>query len=422
MSNVQTDTATANGNENETYYSASKKEESNSKLNDSDSESESETEEESDEEETIRIINPDNIKLNNCTIMSVYEQFLKNNSTELQPSYQRSLSWSFEKMLLLLDSLYYCPIIPAFILYKLSKKELQKIRELKCNTNKKYECIDGQHRLITIEKFISGQPIIIGNVDKYLYIKDRKTNEKLFYIINDEIKKKYKKNIRKLDIDEIENFNSTQLSIHIITQYLDDLSKRNIFNRLQNGDRVSTIDKLKNYENPITNYLRSNGYFQYEKLFSMWKNIIILNGKTVTKEGRKINFNNLIYFMIRLIIITNNKNLNINYLSTNINKSLEHNTDMTKIDKQIEYLMGIIKKNITRIEDVLQGKKISIEFYYLIHNLLINNKEDNFRNIKKILDNKKKFEKFNEIHNRKSKTTLKIETMEDKYKEFCKLL
>jgi ABC-type Zn2+ transport system substrate-binding protein/surface adhesin len=136
--------------EKEKYYSLSENEEDedlNNKKEDEhnehdeedeheeEDEDEEEYEEEEDEEdENNLIINSNNITLNNCTIISVYEQFLKNNTTELQPSYQRSLTWSFEKMLLFLDSLYYCPIIPAFILYKLSKDELKKKRKDNPNT------------------------------------------------------------------------------------------------------------------------------------------------------------------------------------------------------------------------------------------------------------------------------------------------
>lgn len=373
-----------------------------------------------DEQDAISIIKPEKIQIKTSSIRSVYDTFLKNNKTNLQPSYQRSLTWSFEKMLLFLDSLYYCPIIPAYILYKLSKKELEKLRAINPNSQTLYECIDGQHRLIVIYKFIKGEPIKMGKTNKYLYIKDRDNKTKLFYTITDEIRSKYRSNIRELDIDEKENFNETNLSIQIITQYLDDLSKRNIFNRLQNGERVSVLDKLKNTEHIITNFLREQNYFNPDILFNFWKDIIILDGNIETKTGININLNKLIYFLIRLIVNTDKKNLNINYLNLNIYKSILNNTDMTKIDNTIEYIIGKIKNYKQQIKNKLQGKLINIEFYMIINNLLVNNKQNNFNNLHIILDNEKTFKQFNNIHNSKTQV-LKSETMNKYYNKLLEL-
>jgi hypothetical protein len=377
--------------------------------------------EDEDEENEIKIINPEKIQIKTSSIKTVYDTYLQNNRTILQPSYQRSLSWSFEKMLLFLDSLYYCPIIPAYILYKLSKKELDKLREIKPNSNTLYECIDGQHRFYVIYMFIKGEPIKVGKTIKYLFIKSKDNNTKLFYTINDNIKQKYKNNIRELNIDEKENFNETNLSIQIITQYLDDISKRNIFNRLQNGERVTTLDKLKNTEHNITNYLREHNYFNSNTLFDFWKDIIIFDGNIETKHGINTNLNKLIYFFIRLIVNTDKKNININYLNLNVNKSIINNTEMTRLDNNIEYNIGLIKKYKSKIIDKLQGIKISTEFYILINNLLVNDERQKFNNLHIILNNKNKLNEFNKIHKDKSKV-LKIETMKYYNKKLLELL
>lgn len=372
-------------------------------------------------ENDIRIVKPDKIQIKTSSIRTVFDNYLKNSKTNLQPSYQRSINWSFEKMILFLDSIYYCPIIPAYILYKLSKKELEKIRNVNSNSQTLYECIDGQHRLIVIYKFITGEPIKMGKSNKYLYIKDRDNKTKLFYTITPEIRDKYKSNIRELNIDEKENFNETNLSIQIITQYLDDLSKRNIFNRLQNGERVSGLDKLKNVDNIITDYLREQDYFNPEILFKYWENIISVEGNINTKHGINTNLNNLIYFLIRLIVNTDKKNLNINYLNLNVSKSIINKTEMTNLNKSIEYNMGIINKNKNKIKDKLQGQTINIEFYYLINNLLVNKENAKFNNLHIVLDNKKLFNKFNSIHTNKQ-TVLKATTINKYYTELHNLL
>lgn len=330
------------------------------------------------------------------------------------------MSWTFEKMLLFLDSIYYYPIIPAFILYKLNKKDLIKIREKDSSSQSLYECIDGQHRFIVISKFIRGESIKMGRSNKYLYIKDKKNNMKLFYTITPAIKEKYKSNIRELDIDERESFNETNLSIQIITQYLDDLSKRNIFNRLQNGERVSVIDKLKNCEHTITNYLRENDYFNPNTLFDYWKHIITI-GNIKTKTSININKNKLIYFMIRLILNTYNKNLNINNTNFYITKLIFDDKDKAKVDKPIPEIMKQIHDNKIKIKDKLQNKTITIEFYYLINNLLVNNEIDKFNNLHIVLDSHKLLNKFNNILST-SNTFISIENINKFYNELFDLL
>lgn len=379
--------------------------------------------EEYDEDDTTPNVEASKIKLLTKDIRSVYDQYLKNNITNLQPTYQRSITWSFEKMLLFLDSLYYCPITPAYILYRLSKKELLKLRSKTPNSNTLYECIDGQHRLYVIYKFITGEPIKIGKILKYLYIKDKDKKTKLFYTITDNIKLKlqYKSNIRELNIDEKETFNSTELSVQVINQYLDDFKKRNIFNRLQNGERVSLLDKLKNTENPITNYMRENDLFNHDVLYNDWKDILILKDKIDTKTNISINLNNLVYFIIRLIVITDKQNLNCNYLNMNVNKSIKNNTEMTLVHKTMEFLMSRIVINKSLIATKLNGQKINKEFYYLIHTLLNNELTDKFNNLHTVLNNSKLFKKFNNIHT-STQTVLKIETMEKMYTELKKLL
>lgn len=181
------------------------------------------------------------------------------------------------------------------------------------------------------------------------------------------------------------------------------------------------MDKLKNVDNIITDYLREQDYFNPEILFKYWENIISVEGNINTKHGINTNLNNLIYFLIRLIVNTDKKNLNINYLNLNVSKSIINKTEMTNLNNSIEYNMGIINKYKNKIKDKLQGQTINIEFYYLINNLLVNKENVKFNNLHVVLENKKLFNKFNTIHTNKQ-TVLKATTINKYYTELYNLL
>lgn len=367
-----------------------------------------------DDDGKIQTINPDNIQIKTSSIKCIYESYLKENRTDLQPSYQRSIAWKFDKMLLFLDSLYNCPIIPAFILYKLNKSELASIRKNEPNTRQLYECIDGQHRFWVIYKFMKGESVTEDGQD-YLYIKSEDDNMKLFYNLNDNIRKKYKTNIRELNIDEKNKFDETNLSIQIITQSLNDISKRNLFNRLQNGENVSKLDTFKNVEHIITNYLRENNYFDPEVIVKFWKDIILLSG---VNDYKSSNIRTLIYFTIRLIINTENKNINVTYTDTTLESSIINNTEKSKIGQPMDTIFTDIRKYREKIIEKAKGRKLTPEFYLLINNLLVNKEITKFNNLSIIFNNYLKFKYFNEIG---KKTTINKD-MKQKYDELLKLL
>jgi len=378
--------------------------------------------EEEDEELQIKQICNKDITHTPYTIVTIYNSYLKRQSINLQPAYQRDISWSHEKMLLFLDSIFYCPIIPSFILYKLSSKDLKSIREKNPSIPTKYECIDGQHRLTVIDCFMNSKPIKIGEKEKYLYIIDKKDSKtKLFYSLTDDIKKKFNRNIRELNMDEKQDFEETQLSFQIINKPMDDLSKRNMFNRLQNGEKVSAINKLKNIEHPITNYLRENNIITTSQ-FDKWKHIIEGPKNIYSRTGANQYMNILTYFIIRLLYITDLKSLNLNsrYIDVNVTKTIKNNTEASKLKRNIDYLIGRIEKNRTTIENILKGKKISCEFYFMLHYLLLNNNEGTF-NFNTIIKNTKNFNTFNKSKGKDNKTT-NNDLMNKKYKELIDIL
>ena len=48
------------------------------------------------------------------TVRSIYTDFLEEKQIILRPSYQRNLTWSYDKMNYFLDSLFFFPIVPSF--------------------------------------------------------------------------------------------------------------------------------------------------------------------------------------------------------------------------------------------------------------------------------------------------------------------
>jgi hypothetical protein len=94
---------------------------------------------------------------------------------------------------------------------------------------------------------------------------------------------------------------------------------------------------------------------------------------------------------------------------------------MTKLSKNIIDDMELIIHNKNKIKDKLNNKKINVEFYILINNLLVNKEYDKFNNLDNILNNYTKFKAYNNIVKNKT-TALKIETMNKYYNELLELL
>jgi len=376
------------------------------------------------EDEPINKITANDIKVETTTISTVYNQYLKRNSIDLKPSYQRSLNWTHEKMILFLDSLFYCPIVPSFILYTLSKEELKNIRKEHSASPIQFECIDGQHRLTVIKHFMEGKIIKLGEMEKYLYIleknpKVKKQNQiKIFYNLTKEIQNRFgKKYVREMSIDEKTDFENTQLSFLRINASLTNSAKCILFNRLQNGEKISAIDKFKNTDHVITNYLRENNLIK-SSLSDEWKKYISFYNDCGTDRKSRDKFLNKITFMvIRLIYITDKKSLDTNYLDINIKKYIENNTPVSKLVGKVE---EIYKKN-ENIRDVIYKnikKQVSEVFYYLLHYAFIIN-EEKAKEILTMLNNEKDiFTKFNNPSFYKDKNkVLSKETMNAKYKE-----
>jgi len=372
-----------------------------------------------------RLTNQD-FQITTYTVRSVYTDFLEEKSIILRPSYQRALTWSYEKMLYFLDSLYYFPIVPSFIICKIDKEELKEIRKKNKDSSLNYECIDGQHRLTVIKKYIKGKAININGRDKMLYIKEKDNTgeEKLiFYKLSPEIENRIiqtgikKKNIRAMTTDERYAFNETQLSFISIKKQIDKNTKCNLFNRLQQGERVNSGTTTINCDHPISNFLRDNNIIKEEKYDEYWKPILLTKIKSYKYDEL---INRMTFLTIRLLYITDKNSLSINYNDSNtascITKKtkssyLSDDVDMNKIYKKIIDINTTIQKNI-------EDYKIIEEFYLLIHKLLLD-KSPLITNIKFLLSNKELRNKYNNILFYKKSVNSKINgsEMPKKYNE-----
>lgn len=184
-----------------------------------------------------------------------YHSYLRNpEKLNLHPVYQRSPCWTREQKIELLDSINgYCPMPPVLI-YK--------------HEGDPTECIDGQNRLRTIKDYIEQTsasndnkpfPWIITHEDEtteYVYYKE--TDDFKVYIEAMNLKYKKKgKSFRCMTDRERDRFNDYSLVAQIIRTKLTFEQRKIMFNKWQNGTRISQCDALKNTDTPLCNWIVS---------------------------------------------------------------------------------------------------------------------------------------------------------------------
>jgi len=164
----------------------------------------------------------------------------------LQPSYQRDITWNFEDMSNLIITIMWYGMISGITLYRLQGNERE-------NSPYKYECIDGHHRLSVIMHYMTSTPIN----GKYVYWKhtDHKTSETVyvFYKPTPELlewcnnHKTIRNSYSFLDDEELDLFNDYDIEIRIIQDYMTFQERKKQFSIMQNGKKVVNTDLLKNY-------------------------------------------------------------------------------------------------------------------------------------------------------------------------------
>lgn len=299
------------------------------------------SESESDSEIENEDFNLD-IQIQQSNINSIYDMYLKNDKKmNLKPEYQRDLCWSYIKMNCFIDSIMKNYIIPNYVIYKLTEKEKQ---EKKVS----FECIDGQHRFQTIKLFIKGLPYP-ETINKSIYWK--KDGFKVYYDkIPHFMMNSSQSKIRIMTSDEKEHFDEFMMVLQIINTKnkngLDFKIKCEIFTRLQNGEKMSSYEKLKNFNNPIMNNIRDN------QIIQKFKDKHFIQSLAFNSKMDENNF--YIYFIIRLFLILDKETFTlINFLDLNIKKYLEArnglgspsvqiNKDFDTLNKEILYIMNWI--------------------------------------------------------------------------------
>ena len=214
-------------------------------------------------------------------------------------------------------------------------------------------------------------------------------------------KQKLNRNIRHLKFltpEEKKIFDTKRISIIKITncnKYKDknkndaimERLKKNMFLRLQNGERVCETDKFRNIDKPIINALNNYNLLDYETYEkdndNIW-NILIKNldiPKTKTQKKSKLKY--IKDFLITCLLIIKKKSFDIgSYLELNIieyikkNQSIFNDTDNTlnfwkdKINYFKNFLIDIKKELVNKsIINILLNKHI---LYVLLYQYFTN--------------------------------------------------
>lgn len=340
------------------------------------------------------------------SISACYEEYLKDNNLLLTPEYQRDFCWSIEKQNALLDTIYKNWIMPNYVIYKLSKSESK-------DSEYCYECIDGQHRFKTIKNFIENTTNeIYIKIDKFKVFYSKKDSNKLLL----EKKKKY----RIFTKDEKNNFNDYQMFINIIQSKNNKLlnigTKCQIFNRLQNGEKVASYIKVKNNNNNIIcSNIRTN------KLLDYMNDLHIIDKLVIKKMKKYENFT--IYFCIRTFLIIDKKNLDINYLDLNIKKYLFTNNGLgspqVQIHNNIDEILIKVKEIINFICTNDKIDQILPELAYIYICIYAN---FGLNSLNKIIDylflNKNIFDKYNDIKKYQKSSVTSVDNIKKQYDSF----
>jgi hypothetical protein len=355
------------------------------------------------------------------SISSVYNEYLKELRLFLHPLYQRDFCWSINKMIDFIETIMKGLIVPNFVIYTLSDNEILNMNNTE--TEYAFECLDGQHRLKTLKHYYEN----LKYENKHIYWIDNNKNRVFYNMDKSELEKYNKKKhytYRNLTRIEKRHFDDFQLVImKVETKTGKELNiniKSDIFNRLQNSEKVSSHIKFRNSKSNITNYIRDNKLLKYLKNIKFQDKCIV--------KTKKFNEHFNLYFMIRSIIIIYKKSLQTNYLDLNIKKyilerlpcaEIPNNLIPELVEKFKEFVEWFSLKSFNNSDNT----KIISEFGYLLvcvfanYNLksvetLLNSLSDNeFLYYNDILEYKK---------NRDKLTVTSSETMIKKYEKLIK--
>ena len=316
-------------------------------------------------------------QMDTMSIRSVHSDYLSNRHIlQLKPPYQRDICWSAGKMNTFINSIMNQLVIPSYILYELNIKERKEEKY-------SYECIDGQHRLTTIKLFMNNT--MIPNSTKYVYWKDE-TGRKVFYSMGQEVLKRSRG--RNMTIDEKHIFNSFKMQMQIISCRcgLTLQKKCIIFNRLQNGEKLASYDKLKNANHPITSCIQENKLLNYINDKKIINKISVIGNKKLNQV--------YIYLLIRTFLIIDKKSLDIDFLDINITKYIYKNNN---IENDIYDICHKVKRILKFISIYEFPILLTLELLYIFICVFANYGKTRLNAIIDALIQQNKFTHFNNV-------------------------
>jgi len=171
-----------------------------------------------------------------------------------RPSYQRHIKWSSKAMNSFIGTIVDNSVVPEILIYKLHPEDKNEK-----NRDKESEVMDGQHRLYTIDAFVSATYQILPFKKNQFIVhweyevcdeEGRKKVIPVFYKLTPDVDEYCRK--KKLGtpciLDDLERSDFDNYTIHIktIQKSLTLNERRKIFLSLQNGIKVRNTDLLKN--------------------------------------------------------------------------------------------------------------------------------------------------------------------------------
>jgi hypothetical protein len=325
-------------------------------------------------------------------LRSFYDTDLKKNRINLQPEYQRDFAWNAEKQNLLIDSIMRSFVIQSFIFAKSDKKEY------------KYECIDGQHRLSVIKHFISGEKLN-GHQIRWQRKNAKGITENIFYEKNVFTDKNGTPHKKYMTDSEKERFDDYLISICIITN--EDLKFTDrclIFNRLQNGERTTRLDRIKNIDHPISEPLRQLNIHRYDefKKTEFGKQMLKLFGNLTKRKSKKSMMMAITFIVMRYIqVYVKGIDEITSWLDMNLERDIYSNSDRINIGTNISaQIITNIKKFVNDIYITDSNIKPNIYMFFIIGDIYNHVYKENMEKhiIQKIL-NSYYYNKYNDKKN-----------------------
>lgn len=186
-------------------------------------------------------------------VKDIYDSLLCEDKLNLHPEYQRETTWNEDQNNLFIDSLINGYVSPQIVIVRCDNP----------NNEIRYECLDGQHRMMILKKFMENE----------MTYKTRKNMRCFnhFYYQNKTGDNDAKLSLNYLSDRDRQNLNDSIIPVIKITNEISYKIRRDIFCRLQNGTKVSSFGKLRNHEHPITNFIRDNSILNNPKIISLSK-------------------------------------------------------------------------------------------------------------------------------------------------------